>query len=225
MFTPPSASLSRTAHAHRCLALCLILLGLGAGCRASGVSRDHAQSSSPAAPLQAQGATPPLPEQAAVLDAGCPHQAGQSCGNNSSLATQDGTVKWFGAQFNPGDATEVPLDQVLIHPQQFHDQQVIVSGHVRRACSRRGCWMEIAPSAASDQGSCRVTFKDYGFLVPTDAAGSQARLLGKVQVTVIPHSAVQHYESEGATFASKRPDGSALEVRIVASGVKLNRET
>ena len=85
--------------------------------------------------------------------------------------------------------------------------------------------MEIASTTAPNQASCRVTFKDYGFLVPTDAAGSQARLLGKVQVTVIPRSAVQHYESEGATFANKRADGSALEVRIVASGVELSRET
>jgi hypothetical protein len=85
--------------------------------------------------------------------------------------------------------------------------------------------MEIAPTAGAQQGSCRVTFKDYGFLVPTDAAGSHARLLGKVQVTVIARPAVQHYESEGATFANKRPDGSALEVRIVASGVELSRRS
>jgi len=138
---------------------------------------------------------------------------------------QDRQVKWFGAQFAQTDASEVPLNKVLADPQGYHEQLVIVSGHVKRACSRRGCWMEIAPTDASEQASCRITFKDYGFLVPTDAAGSQARLLGKVQVTVIPSSAVQHYESEGATFANKRPDGSALEVRIVASGVELTRES
>jgi len=187
---------------------CLLMVSSVWACRASDAPSERAQPS-------------------AVLDPGCPHQDGQSCthGQDGASTTQHQLSQWFGAQFSGTEAAVVALDKVLADPQTYHEQDVIVSGQVRRACSRRGCWMEIAPSTSRQPQSCRVTFKDYAFLVPTDAAGSWARLLGKVQVTVIPSAAVQHYESEGATFETKRADGSALEVRIVATGVELTRKS
>lgn len=201
------------------LGWCLLLVGSVWACRASDAAPDRA--SAPAKPEQ----TAQL-EQKAVLDPGCPHQDGHSCAPAQDAAsTQTQPTQWFGAQFQGTEAAQVALDKVLADPQAYHEKQVIVDGQVRRACSRRGCWMEIAPSTPDHAQSCRVTFKDYAFLVPTDAAGSWARLLGTVQVTVIPSAAVQHYESEGATFDSKRSDGSALEVRIVATGVELTRKS
>lgn len=84
--------------------------------------------------------------------------------------------------------------------------------------------MEIADVAGADAPGCRVTFKDYGFFVPLDSAGSKARVQGTVQVRVVPAPEVEHMESEGAKFASKQPDGTAHEVRMVATGVELWRE-
>ena len=80
----------------------------------------------------------------------------------------------------------------------------------------KGCWMQLEPGV-------RVTFKDYGFFVPLDSAGSTARVEGTVQVRVVPGPEVQHLESEGAKFASKEPDGTAREIRMVATGVELWR--
>lgn len=100
---------------------------------------------------------------------------------------------------------------------------VTVEGSVRKACTRRGCWLELAESAQEGTPGCRVTFKDYGFFVPTNSAGSRARVQGVVQVDTLPAASVRHYEEEGAVFASKLPDGSAREVRLVASGVELWR--
>jgi len=34
---------------------------------------------------------------------------------------------------------------------------------------------------------------------------------------------VEHWESEGATFALKNPDGTAREIHLVATGVELQR--
>lgn len=159
----------------------------------------------------------------AVFDPGCPHRDGAACVHQDSPARAEKTseVQIYGEPFGHAAWKETPLSAILADPQRFHDQEVLVSGHVQRACSRRGCWMEVAPQAGEDRG-CRVTFKDYGFLVPTHSQGSEARLLGVVQVTVLPKSAVEHYESEGGTFKNKQPDGTAREVRIVASGVELS---
>ncbi len=127
----------------------------------------------------------------------------------------------YGAGVGPGTVT--PLARVLAAPTEFADKTVVVEATVRRACTRKGCWMELAETEeAKDQG-CRVTFKDYGFFVPTDSAGARARVEGTVLAKQVHASEVAHLEQEGARFATKRPDGSATEIRIVATGVELRR--
>jgi hypothetical protein len=81
--------------------------------------------------------------------------------------------------------------------------------------------MELSPT--EDKPGCRVTFKDYGFFVPTDSAGASATVQGNVVVQQVKASDVQHLEGEGAKFSEKNPDGSANEVRLVATGVELVR--
>lgn len=116
-----------------------------------------------------------------------------------------------------------PLTGLLERPQVYKGRTVVVEGQVRRACSRKGCWMELATNAAPDAPGCRVTFKDYGFFVPTDAAGSQARVEASVELATLSVAHVDHMESEGARFAKKNADGTAEEVRLVATGVELWR--
>lgn len=84
--------------------------------------------------------------------------------------------------------------------------------------------MELAEASDPGVPGCRVTFKDYGFFVPLDSAGSRAKVEGAVQVSTVTPEQVEHLESEGARFASKQPDGSAREIRMVATGVELWRE-
>lgn len=115
------------------------------------------------------------------------------------------------------------LERVLASPAEFQKKSVIVEGKVRKACSRKGCWMELAASNEPSAPGCRVTFKDYGFFVPTDSAGSSARVEAAVEVASLEPRHVAHMEAEGATIRNKRPDGSADEVRLVATGVELWR--
>jgi len=130
--------------------------------------------------------------------------------------------KQFGAPIAPG--ATLPLGDVLAKPDEFLNRTVTVEAKVRRNCTRRGCWMELAQALDPALPGCRVTFKDYGFFVPLDSAGSTAKVQGTVQVTRVVPAEVAHMESEGARFASKEADGTAREVRLVASGVELWRE-
>jgi hypothetical protein len=127
----------------------------------------------------------------------------------------------YGAALAPAEA--VKLENVLGEPDRYKDKTVTVEGNVRRACSRKGCWMEIADGGDPAAPGCRVTFKDYGFFVPTDSAGSQARVQGVVAVETVAAAYVQHLEQEGARFSGKSGDGTAREVRLVASGVELRK--
>jgi hypothetical protein len=115
------------------------------------------------------------------------------------------------------------LADVLATPDRFRDQAVTVEGQVRRACTRRGCWMEVAQGADPKLPGCRVTFKDYGFFVPTDSAGAQVKVQGVFGVNTLPPERVAHLESEGGQFPRKNADGSVDELRLVATGVELRR--
>ncbi len=195
----------------RAWGLSLFILILTGGCRRhdSDASRDGSPSTT-TAELTVDEGCPHMQngecEHAAPSDAPKPHQPGRQA---------------FGKPL--GNSPEVALSMILENPGNFHEKRVVVEGHVARACSKKGCWMEIATSDDETAPRCRVTFENYGFLVPRDSAGSHARLEGLVQVTEVKPQAVEHYEAEGAKFPSKSPDGSAREVRLIATGVELER--
>ena len=139
----------------------------------------------------------------------------------AAAVSASGVRKAFGAPLTGGSV--VALGDVLKTPDKFGEQSVLVEGEVRRACTRKGCWMELSEAQDPAAPGCRVTFKDYGFFVPTDSAGSKARVEAKVESKVLKPSLVTHMEEEGAKFPDKAADGSAREVRLVASGVELWR--
>lgn len=117
-------------------------------------------------------------------------------------------------------APAVKLAELLAKPQPHDGKTVRVEGQVRKACQKKGCWMELA---TGDKGAgVRVTFKDYGFFVPVDAAGSQARVEGVVKVSELSEAMASHYEAEGA-IVPRDGDGKPREVQLVATGVELRR--
>ena len=136
-------------------------------------------------------------------------------------SAQAPSPKTFGAPISPGPT--LSLADVLATPERFRDQAITVEGHVRSACTRRGCWMEVAEGADPQLSGCRVTFKDYGFFVPTDSAGSTAKVQGTFGVNTLAPDRVAHLESEGGQFPHKNADGSVNELRLVATGVELWR--
>lgn len=171
---------------------------------ATGLAALAAACNNPKAPPPAPAATPPAKPAASAA----PDSAGAG-------------KKLFGQALAP--AAPITVAALLAAPDGHKTTPVTVEGSVRKACTRKGCWMELAESPKDGTPGCRVTFKNYGFFVPTDSAGARARVQGLVEVDTLSASAVRHYEEEGAVFASKKPDGTALEVRLVATGVELWR--
>lgn len=117
-------------------------------------------------------------------------------------------------------APAVTLAELLAKPQTHEGKTVRVEGQVRKACEKKGCWMELAEGAKG--AGVRVTFKDYGFFVPLDSAGSAARVEGVVKVTELSDGMARHYEAEGA-IVPRGADGKPREVQLVATGVELRR--
>lgn len=118
-------------------------------------------------------------------------------------------------------ANAVEVSKLLASPSDFEGKTVTVEAKVRKACEKKGCWMELAGTDAKGPG-VRVTFKDYGFFVPLDSAGSTVKVEGVVKVSELSDARAKHYESEGATVA-KGKDGKYREVQLVASGLELRK--
>ena len=116
----------------------------------------------------------------------------------------------------------VPLAELLKDPTPYDGKEVALEATVRRACQKKGCWMELSTSMDAKGPGVRVKFKDYGFFVPLDSAGSTCKVEGFVKVAELSDAAAQHYESEGASVP-RGADGKAREVQFMASGVEMTR--
>ena len=117
-----------------------------------------------------------------------------------------------------GDSPLVDLAAALADPAAYAGEQVVLEGTVVKACQMKGCWMEL--TAAGAARGIRVTFKDYGFFVPTDSAGQAARLEGTFETNFFSPEDADHLIEEGVSLV-RNPDGTATELSFVASGVEL----
>jgi hypothetical protein len=158
----------------------------------------------------------------------CPGKEGQACACNhdqmaaqakaAPAATAPAAVMTRGEKLKGLEV--VSFDKLLSSPKEYDGKTVAVEAKVRQACTKKGCWMELA---SADKGpGVRVTFKDYGFFVPLDSAGSTAKVEGTVKVAELSPEKVKHFESEGAKVA-KDKDGKYREVQLVAVGVELRK--
>jgi hypothetical protein len=160
---------------------------------------------------------PPAPQAA---KAEVPAAKAETAAAPAAAPAQDGWKLTRGEPLKGAKA--VKLAEVLAKPQAHDGKTVLVEGTVRKACERKGCWMELAADGKDKSPGVRVTFKDYGFFVPLDSAGSQARVEGVLKVAELSDSRAQHYESEGA-IVPRGADGKPREVQLVATGVELRR--
>ncbi len=144
----------------------------------------------------------------------CDADHAQAARASGAASVKPGGVLVLGEPL-PKNQAPLPLSAVLSKPDD--GRQVLVEGVVRRACSQMGCWMELAPGEGGP--GLRVTFKDYGFFVPTDSAGAKARVQGTLKVAQLTAAQADHLRAEGGSMAA----GAQREVRLIASGVELRR--
>jgi hypothetical protein len=114
----------------------------------------------------------------------------------------------------------VAFADVLKEPAKFAGKRVRIEGVVERVCQAEGCWMQIAPE--SGVAGIRVTFKDHSFFVPKDAKSMKFKAEGEFFVKVLDKAQVDHLIEDGAAI-KRKDDGTADEIRFVATGVELRK--
>lgn len=92
--------------------------------------------------------------------------------------------------------------------------EVILVTEVREVCAKKGCFF----IAQDGELTARVTFKDYGFFIPTDSGGKEVILKGILSEKILTEEQAKHYAED----AGQDPDlikGEQREYSIVATSV------
>ena len=125
----------------------------------------------------------------------------------SEPVASDAESETFGAAL-PSDVEAQPLAAVMDESERWLGEPVVVSARIGEVCQKKGCFF----IARDGDVVVRVTFKDYGFFIPTDSGGKRATFAGVIErVDVTPeqriaHAAVRHRcRTEGRR---SRPCGS-----------------
>lgn len=109
--------------------------------------------------------------------------------------TLEENLAYFGELITPDGAEDV--NSLLASVNNEEELNAKVSGTIVEVCQSKGCWMTLQ----LDNGeTMRVTFKDYGFFVPKDAAGKTVIMDGIAKVDVTDVKTLRHYaEDAGKT--------------------------
>ena len=100
-----------------------------------------------------------------------------SCQNASSeqkpLAAEKTKADFFGEKITEDQAKPTDSLKTMMGSQQ--ELPCKLSGKIGAVCQKKGCWMDLKNA---DGSTLHVTFKDYGFFMPKDAAGRTAIIDG-----------------------------------------------
>ena len=102
---------------------------------------------------------------------------------------------YFGDTIADGGAT--PANQLLKELDGKDSLKVKVTATIEEVCQKKGCWMDVS---LGNGKMMKVSFKDYAFFVPKDAAGKTAVFEGFAYTDTISVKELRHYaEDEGKT--------------------------
>lgn len=127
------------------------------------------------------------------------------------------THEIFGSAL-PETGDSLSLSELMADNKKYLDQEVLVETRIAKVCQKKGCFF-VATEGAS---TARVTFKDYGFFIPTDSGGKDVVLLGTFSRKSVSKEEAEHYAADLGEKAAPLPE--KFEYSIVASAVKIPRD-
>lgn len=126
------------------------------------------------------------------------------------------THEIFGARLSQG-GTPLSLNEVIKENDKYQDQQVLLQTRIAKVCQKKGCFFV----AQEGENTARVSFKDYGFFIPTDSGGKDVLLQGVYSRKSVSQEEAEHYAEDLGETAPVQP--GRFEYSIVATAVKIPR--
>lgn len=121
----------------------------------------------------------------------------------------------YGSEF-PDDAQHFTLGYLIRNSNVFKGQEIATTGTIRHVCQKKGCFFILSDG----ENQARITFKDYSFFIPTDAAGQDVRLTGTFQAKKLSEEQAERY-AENVGENSDYVDAKNKEYGVVATSVKI----
>lgn len=122
----------------------------------------------------------------------------------------------FGAML-PDTGIPLSLGELVKNNEKYQDQEVLLATRIAKVCQSKGCFF-VAQEGAT---TARVSFKDYGFFIPTDSGGKDVVLLGVFSRKSVSKEDAEHYAKDLGETADSSPE--RFQYSIVASAVKIPR--
>lgn len=143
--------------------------------------------------------------------------AAESGGTRLSEPVEVTVIHEFFGGTLPESGEPISLADLVNNNQDYLDHEVLVETRIAKVCQKKGCFFD----AQQGPSTVRVTFKDYGFFIPTDSGGKDVILLGTFTRKSVSQEQAEHYAADlGET---KAPASEAFEYSIVATAVKIPR--
>lgn len=140
-----------------------------------------------------------------------------SCGNSNDGKPATDSVKkdsiqgaYFGDSISPASAIKASEVKAKLGKQD--SAAMVVEGKIVDVCQKKGCWMEVE---LGNSETMRVTFKDYGFFVPKDAAGKTVIMDGYAYSDTTTVAELRHYAEDGGK--SKEEIAKITEPEVAVS--------
>ena len=124
------------------------------------------------------------------------------------------THEIFGSAL-PETGTPLAFADLMKDNEKYLDQEVLVETRIAKVCQKKGCFFV----AQEGPSTARVTFKDYGFFIPTDSGGKNVVLLGTFSRKSMSKEQAEHYAADLGEAPPAAPE--EFEYSIVASAVKI----
>lgn len=141
-----------------------------------------------------------------------------SCQQKATPTATENGKQYFGEKISADNA--MTYDAMLAKMSVQDSMEVKVKGTVSGVCQAKGCWMTIV-SAEEGQPEMFVKFKDYGFFMPLDLAGSEVVMEGKAFREETSVDELRHYaedEGQSAEEIAKITE-PVEELKFMAHGV------
>lgn len=148
-----------------------------------------------------------------------------SC-NQPNADTTDATVvasaevsATYGTSFS--EQNVIPVSELEAALAGKDSVQATVAAEIEQSCQKKGCWMDVK---LDDDSKMKVTFRDYGFFVPTEnLEGRQVVFTGTAKREVVSVEDLRHFAEDAGKSAEEIAAITAPreELRFVADGVVL----
>lgn len=112
-------------------------------------------------------------------------------------------------------SAELSLIDLIEQKQSHLGKEVRVSAKITQVCQAKGCFF----IAMEGEKWARITFRDYGFFVPTDAANSLVLIEGIFSEVQLSGAQVHHYQTDLGSSSRVAAENPSPEYSIVASSV------